>query len=1061
MFLPEGVAAIHVGPAAKLAVYTVETLCPDNNFILYLFIRADTDHAMGLCLKYIFLPAALVLCLLLPFGNRLQAWEGGGATYDLGNPVYGTLDWMAEEAMRLLPEEETDWFEAQHFRDYLLGTEAPQRGVVAISYSIMDEYEDSDFHFLRFDETYQTVTDDYLARRAEEEFIQAKRYYKQNSVYQAAFHAGAMAAYIARAASFPRLRSELDLARLLEYEREVEKTVPAYAMGNMESLRTSTVFQQYITAGGTLNDPIDSLKEEVETMAGRIARGEGRVYHITDMNLYLPMGGDNSGGGVGVNDWTEPFKDTVGLSINDAVNVIARALHDIYVSTSEGDLAPPVFESIMYVHSTGKSGEIEIAFWEADDDIGFLSYNIYLAFTSNGHDYRFPSAIVRNSIGEPITYIMTGLADSETYYVSVRAMDRSGNEETNTKSLPAAVGLFTDSVEPEFSGLARARSTGLPGEVLLQWPEAVDESVPVTYLVFQKSEMANFHDRHPTYSTTGTEMLIQGLTDGDDYSYLVRAQDNLGNRETNINTLLTIPGPSTDVTPPSFEGLVTAFATGNPDEAVLTWDLATDPSLPVGYNVYLSYERGRLPGGFPSATSYQSPYVMTGLTPGTGVYVIVRAVDNFGNEDQNTTELLVIPSDGLESDPPEFFGLQSAEGTGVGGEIVLGWYPAFDISTPVTYAVYQSTESMNYNFEQPALTTQGFTARFSGLQDGQQYYYVVRAFDRFGNNDENLLERSAAPRTSADTTPPVFAGIASAEATGNSGEVIIRWPLASDDSTPITYRVYRSVVRGEYDFEIPALVTPDTSFTMAGLLNNREYFFVVRAADAAGNTEDNTREASAVPTDSQNLIDTTPPAVVSSVPAASAVDVRLTSPIRIRFSEPLDPSSLEGNILVLKDDVPLAGELQVEEDGSLIRFVPWADGTLTYRTWYTVRVLEGVTDTAANHITAVEWTFLTVAADGRFDHLFTYPNPVRGEESVTLFVTLGAESDYASVSVMDMNGRVQKTDDVYLETGTNKQSLTVDDGSGIRLMPGTYYVLVDYRGVGREISGRTRMVIVR
>ncbi len=1003
----------------------------------------------------------IVLSLLLLYpGQNSFAWSGGGVTDDLALPRYGTLDWIAEEALKLLPDEESSWIEEQ-MRDYFLGTEGPESAVVAAYYSQLAEHEDWVYHFLTFDETYQEITNSYLARRASEEWIQAKRYYKQNSHYQAAFHAGAMATYIARAASFPRLMPELDTARLWEYEFEMEKTIPAYSWINMESLRTSTVFQEYIEAQDGNQDPLASLHEAVEEMAGKIARGEDGTYSAIDMSNYLPMGADNSGGGVDVDDWTTPFKETVGASINDAVNLIARALHDIYRSPLDGEQDAPVFESLMSVSSTGESGEAKLTFWVAEEETTPLWYNIYITDVSGAYNFLKPRYVVREPIASLITHTITGLSDTTTYYFVVRAMDGNGNEDANSHELPVLVGTSSDRTAPSFTGLGRVRGTGLAGEVLLEWPAAIDISEPMTYLVFMIDETSSFDLNHARYSLTEKELLIQGLTDGIEYTFFVKVQDNIGNRDSNELKMKAVPNTSTDAVPPVFGGVTTAFATDDEGTAVLTWNEAVDESEPIVYNIFLSFEKGRLPEGFPDYTSYESPVQITGLENDKGIYAIVRAADNFGNEEKNTQELLIVPSVREETDPPEFFGLQSAEGSGQNGEVILSWYPAFDLSSPITYAVYQSSASLDYDFDQPVVTTQVFTTTISDLVDGQPYYFVVRAFDRFGAGESNVIERSAIPSTSGDTLPPVFSGLTSAEATGSSGEIRLRWPAGQDPSLPLTYRIYRSLVRGIYDFDTPTLAVQDTSVTIDGLTNWREYFFVVRAVDSAGNEDDNFREASATPVDNPDIVDSIPPIVLSSIPAAAAVDAPPTTPVRILFNEPLDPSSLEGNIIVLRGTSPVPGELQVEEDGSLIRFVPYAEGTLRFNTQYTVKVLKGLTDTSANNIEPQEWLFTTKRIDRQITNVYTFPNPVKGEDTITLHLILGAADGAGKITVRNMKGRVIKIQNSVFDTGPNLIEITLDDERGKRLIPGTYYVQLEYREPGNTLEGNTRMVVLR
>ncbi|MDI6788520.1 MAG: matrixin family metalloprotease, partial [Planctomycetota bacterium] len=111
---------------------------------------------------------------------------------------------------------------------------------------------------------------------------------------------------------------------------------------------------------------------------------------------------------------------------------------------------------------------------------------------------------------------------------------------------------------------------------------------------------------------------------------------------------------------------------------------------------------------------------------------------------------------------------------------------------------------------------------------------------------------------SNDTSAPVFSGLASAT-TESSSSIRLTWLPAADDNTPadkITYQIYRSKTTGGINYSSPPLLTVRgiTSTLISGLESNTTYYFVVRAKDQAGNTENNSIQQSAT---------TTPPETVS------------------------------------------------------------------------------------------------------------------------------------------------------------------------------------------------------
>jgi chitodextrinase len=144
--------------------------------------------------------------------------------------------------------------------------------------------------------------------------------------------------------------------------------------------------------------------------------------------------------------------------------------------------------------------------------------------------------------------------------------------------------------------------------------------------------------------------------------------------------------------------------------------------------------------------------------------------------------------------------------------------------------------------------------------------------------DIDLLERwitAGAPGCTApeqDVTPPAFAGARTA--TPLSQAVRLTWDAATDQVTPaasLVYLVYQAAQSGAQDFTSPVLETTAgaTEATVTGLGLDTEYFFVVRARDAAGNVDANTAEVSAT---TLAVADTAPPSfdgVVSATPVGS------------------------------------------------------------------------------------------------------------------------------------------------------------------------------------------------
>lgn len=99
-----------------------------------------------------------------------------------------------------------------------------------------------------------------------------------------------------------------------------------------------------------------------------------------------------------------------------------------------------------------------------------------------------------------------------------------------------------------------------------------------------------------------------------------------------------------------------------------------------------------------------------------------------------------------------------------------------------------------------------------------------------------------------DISPPSFNGL-SEVAAETPAVVRLTWQAAKDKITPsekIRYLIYQATESGKEDMSRPAYsVTGKTSFKVGGLKDGIRYYFVARAKDEQGNTDNNTKEVKA------------------------------------------------------------------------------------------------------------------------------------------------------------------------------------------------------------------------
>lgn len=206
----------------------------------------------------------------------------------------------------------------------------------------------------------------------------------------------------------------------------------------------------------------------------------------------------------------------------------------------------------------------------------------------------------------------------------------------------------------------------------------------------------------------------------------------------------------------------------------------------------------------------------------------------------------------VDNVPPTFAGATTA--TAAPSSITLSWTSATDnvsASADIKYLIYQAATAGGQSFASPSYVTQpGATSYAVGkLNTSTKYFFVVRAQDQAGNIDTNRSEQSATTPAQADNMAPMFAGLSSATAAGNS--ITLTWSAATDavsTSAQIVYHIYQATTAGGQNYTTPTYTTGPgaTQLVVSGLATGTTYYFVVRAQDQAGNISLNTIEKSAL-----------------------------------------------------------------------------------------------------------------------------------------------------------------------------------------------------------------------
>jgi hypothetical protein len=289
--------------------------------------------------------------------------------------------------------------------------------------------------------------------------------------------------------------------------------------------------------------------------------------------------------------------------------------------------------------------------------------------------------------------------------------------------------------------------------------------------------------------------------------YFVRTVDAAGNRSATTSVVL----PS-DTVKPTVPTNLSAVATANPGEALVSWDASTDNFGVAGYRIY---RNGAL---FVTAGPLDTSLTIDGLPSGSSS-IQISAFDAAGNESAKTAPVTVVPTQPDTTKPSVPTGL-SATATANSGEAAVSWNASTDNVGVQGYRVY-CNGTLWVTVLAPATST-----TLTGLPSGTSLIQVS-AIDAAGNESDKTAAVSVVPK-STDTTKPTVPTNLNAVATSHTGEAYVSWDPSTDDVEVTGYHVYRNSVLWATTGPTP------TSVTLTGLPSGNSSI-QVSAFDAAGN----------------------------------------------------------------------------------------------------------------------------------------------------------------------------------------------------------------------------------
>ena len=400
------------------------------------------------------------------------------------------------------------------------------------------------------------------------------------------------------------------------------------------------------------------------------------------------------------------------------------------------------------------------------------------------------------------TYQSTGLNPSTQYFYRVRACNAGG-----CGSLYTAEANATTKPPPPGAPSGLTATVISPSRIDLSWstaPGLVD-----TYRVERSTTTGTGFVEIASINVTTYQSI--GLNASTQYFYRVRACNTGGcsayTAEVSGTTHPPIPGiPS----PPS--NLIAAAV--GPTQIDLSWTAS------LGTIDTYRIERRTTGGTFAEISSIPgtSPtFSDVGVTGATGYEYQVRACNAGGCSPYSNTASAATPAPVPGS--PSGLSATAVSTT----QIDLSWSASSGAVT--NYRVERSTTS-GTGFVEIA-SVGGTTYQSTGLTPSTQYFYRVRSCNNTGCS---AYTSQASATTQAPLPPPPGAPSNLVATPASSTKIDLTWNAAT--GTVSNYRVERSTTSGTGFVEIASIA--GTSYPDAGLSPSTQYFYRVRACNAAG-----------------------------------------------------------------------------------------------------------------------------------------------------------------------------------------------------------------------------------
>ena len=240
------------------------------------------------------------------------------------------------------------------------------------------------------------------------------------------------------------------------------------------------------------------------------------------------------------------------------------------------------------------------------------------------------------------------------------------------------------------------------------------------------------------------------------------------------------------------------------------------------------------------------------------------------------------------------------------------------------------------------------------ITDGSKtYYYAAFSYDAAATPNYSSGVRTIITPGSGDNVAP--GPITNFTATPGDGHIALSWtnPTDTDFEGVVIRRDFGTYPINQWAGEL-VYNGAGTSVDDTGLINDTDYYYAAFTYDGVPNYSTSSVKLIATPQD------TDPPTVVSVYPADGATAVAFDTDVRVKFSEPMNGTTINATNFTMSDDTGSAvtGTVTYNALNLTAIFTPASD--LDYNIEYTATVSAQVKDLVGNALgTDKVWSFTT------------------------------------------------------------------------------------------------------